>query len=119
MIKKAITITITALLVVLGLTKYIDWLCQKSEPIIIETHTPVITAPYTSIQPVEHNEPIEITIESVKPVYEGVALSDDLTDYLLLRCEVYAVDPSLAMALLKSESHGIWTYGSLDRKSVV
>ena len=114
MIKKLAVIIITAFAVTLGLNKYFDWFFDRSMS-AMEAHAhDVITAPYTPVQPIERNKAIEITIEPVKPVYEGVALSDDLIDYLTLRCEVYAVDPALAMALMKSESKGTWLYGDWD-----
>lgn len=101
-----------ALAFTIGLNFYINALCKIYETPIVEEYTP--TASVASVVPVQPRvsvEPIEIPTIEIKPVYEGVTLSDDAYEYLHMRCDVYGVDEALAMAVIKSESDGLWTYG--------
>ena len=101
-----------ALLFTIGLNFYIDALCKIYETPVMEEYTPTVsTASVVPVQPRVSVETIEIPTIEIKPVYEGVTLSDDVYDYLHAQCGVYGVDEALAVAVIKSESDGLWVYG--------
>lgn len=80
-------------------------------PYIVVTPEIPVTASYSPVEVVERTEPIKVSIEKPKRVYDGVSLPDELIDYVEDRCGELEISPELVFAIMKSESHGLWVEG--------